>query len=119
MATKNCYAPKGEGAMGFHYVHKSYVLDRKVDITKPEVLLYAPKKGGGVRLTGVEYFIVDADQNTSTRDTDLPKPLGHRFDGPMLGHEPGMPVHNDLHLWLYEKNPDGFFAPFNPKKLCG
>ena len=32
------------------------------------------------------------------------------FDSPMLGHEPGMPVHYDLHVWLYRHNPAGLFA---------
>lgn len=117
MKTDKCHAEPG-GAMGFHYVHKTRVLDREVDATKPEVLLYGPKKGGGVQLNGVEYFVVDADQKLSTRDKDLPKPLGHAFDGPMAGHEPGMPVHNDLHVWLYAKNPKGLFAPLNPKVKC-
>jgi hypothetical protein len=36
----------------------------------------------------------------------------------MLGHEPGMPVHYDLHVWLYQANPDGVFASWNPSVSC-
>ena len=36
------------------------------------------------------------------------------FDGPMLGHEPGMPIHYDLHAWLWKQNPSGMFARWNP-----
>lgn len=117
LATDKCEASKS-GAMGFHYFNPAGAGDRKVDITKPDFLLYGPKRGGGIQLNGLEYFIADADQNLQTRDRDLPKPLGHAFDGPMPGHVKGMPVHNDLHVWLYTKNPKGLFAPYNPKVRC-
>jgi hypothetical protein len=117
IATKECEESKA-GSMGFHYFNPKGAGDRKVDITKPDFLLYGPKKGGGVQLNGVEYYIVDADQNLQTRDRDLPKPLGREFDGPMPGHVKGMPVHNDLHVWLYTKNPKGLFTPNNPRVSC-
>lgn len=40
------------------------------------------------------------------------------FDGPMLGHEQGMPVHSDLHVWLYKHNPAGMLEPWNPAVSC-
>jgi hypothetical protein len=36
----------------------------------------------------------------------------------MDGHGPGMPVHYDLHVWLFKKNPRGMFAEFNPRVAC-
>ena len=36
----------------------------------------------------------------------------------MTGHSPGMPVHYDLHVWLFDSNPDGVFAPWNPSVSC-
>lgn len=44
--------------------------------------------------------------------------MGLPFDGPMPGHETGMPVHYDLHVWLFRHNPDGLLAPFNPAVSC-
>ena len=117
IATTACEESKN-GSMGFHYMHPKRAGDRKVAITKPEFLLYGPKKGGGVQLNGVEYLVFDRDQNLQTRDADLPKPLGRRFDGPMPGHVPGMPVHADLHVWLYTKNPAGMFEPDNKRVRC-
>ena len=117
IATSKCESSKS-GSMGFHYMHPQRAMDGKADVTKPDFLLYGPKPGGGVRLNGVEYFLVDADQNLQTRNPDLPKVLGHEFDGPMPGHIPGMPVHNDLHVWLYTKNPRGLFTPDNPRVRC-
>lgn len=44
--------------------------------------------------------------------------FGQPFDGPMPGHEPGMPVHYDLHVWVGRANPAGVFSPWNPKVSC-
>jgi hypothetical protein len=66
---------------------------------------------------GLEYWKADADGDLST-DEDRPSLFGQPFDGPMPGHNPGMPVHYDLHVWLFAKNPSGFFAPFNPELNC-
>jgi hypothetical protein len=32
----------------------------------------------------------------------------------MPGHNPTMPVHDDLHVWVSEVNPSGLFSQFNP-----
>jgi hypothetical protein len=37
----------------------------------------------------------------------------------MLGHAPGMPIHYDLHVWLWKHNPSGLYAPWNPDATCG
>jgi hypothetical protein len=29
-----------------------------------------------------------------------------------------MPVHYDLHVWLWQDNPAGMFALFNPTVTC-
>jgi len=36
----------------------------------------------------------------------------------MFGHEPGMPFHYDLHVWLYRHNPAGLSAMWNPRVDC-
>ena len=59
----------------------------------------------------------DADQDLDTND-DQPSLFEMPFDGPMLGHEPGMPKHYDLHVWLYKHNPAGIFAAYNPRVEC-
>jgi hypothetical protein len=33
-------------------------------------------------------------------------------------HEPGMPVHYDLHAWIWKRNPAGTFAMWNPRVEC-
>jgi hypothetical protein len=29
-----------------------------------------------------------------------------------------MPIHYDLHVWLYKHNPAGMFAAWNPRVSC-
>lgn len=105
-----------QGGMGFHYVNPAAVQDPKLDPLKPEVLLYE-QRTGGLQLIGVEYMKVDGDQQLAT-DGDRPALYGRAFDGPMLGHSPGMPIHYDLHVWLQKRNPSGMFAQWNPEVSC-
>ncbi len=104
------------GGMGFHHINPAAAGDQVINALKPELLLYAPTPSG-LELIGVEYFKADADQNLST-DADRPTLFGRAFDGPMLGHAPGMPIHYDLHVWLYKPNPSGMFAVWNPAVSC-
>jgi hypothetical protein len=124
MARAAGYAAAGEcvedpkyGGMGIHYANPELVADGKLDVTKPEILVYQPTPGGKLRLGAVEYFQVDADQDLAT-DDDRPDLFGMPFDGPMLGHDAEMPIHYDLHVWLYRHNPAGRFAMWNPRVHC-
>jgi len=110
-----CVEVPGLGGMGIHSVNPALASDLTVDPTKPELLLYAPKNGGGFKLVGVEWFVPVADPSNPP-----PQPVlfGQGFDGPMPGHEPGQPWHYDLHVWTWEPNPSGMFAQFNPNVSC-
>ena len=103
-----------EGGMGYHFLNPLHV---GADPTAPSVLLYEPEADGSLHLAGVEWFVPDADQDLATAG-DRPSLWGRGFDGPMAGHGPGMPVHYDLHVWLYEANPRGVFEPWNPRVSC-
>jgi hypothetical protein len=106
------------GGMGVHFTDPALASDPTLDPLRPEVLVYQPRRDGTLRLGAVEYFRPDADQDLAT-DGDRPFLFGLPFDGPMLGHEPGMPIHYDLHVWLYRTNPAGLFAMWNPTVRCG
>ena len=105
------------GTMGVHYVNGGLIADGVIDPLRPEILVYAPKGNGGLRLVAVEYFKVDADQNLATNG-DRPSLFGQVFDGPMPGHNPTMPVHYDLHAWVAEHNPAGSLSQWNPDLSC-
>ena len=103
------------GGMGVHFLHPARAM-APVDPAKPAILLYSPTSDG-YELLGAEWFAVDADQDLATHD-DRPSLWGRPFDGPMPGHDATMPVHYDLHVWLYDSNPAGVFAPWNPSVSC-
>ncbi len=105
-----------EGGMGVHFLHPG-LATAAPDPAQPSILLYSPTDGGGYELVGAEWFQADADQDVAT-DDDRPTLWGRPFDGPMAGHGPGMPVHYDLHVWLYDSNPAGVFAPWNRSISC-
>lgn len=103
------------GGMGLHYLHPAR-MQAPVDGRAPQILLYEQTEKG-LRLNGAEFFVPDADQDLTT-DGDRPTLWGQPFDGPMPGHEAGMPVHYDLHVWTDKANPSGVFAPWNPRVTC-
>lgn len=112
------YVPVGEcvegpdGAMGHHYMNPALIQPGSpVDPANPPMLTYGPSPSGGLRLWSAEFFEPDVGQ---------PVPMfgSQPFDGPMPGHEPGMPVHYDLHVWVGAHNPAGTFTPFNPALHC-
>lgn len=116
--TDVCVADPALGGMGYHYVHPGYIADDIIDTTKPEVLVYHDGPNGELRLGAVEWLRFDADQDLATTD-DRPFLFErYPFDGPMEGHEPGMPRHYDLHVWLYHHNPAGELTGFNPRVTC-
>jgi hypothetical protein len=105
------------GTMGIHAANAALMADDSVDPLRPELLLYVPKANGELELVGVEYWKRDADGSLATND-DRPSLFGRAFDGPMPGHNPTMPVHYDLHVWVAEENPSSVFAMFNPAVSC-
>lgn len=103
----HCVSVPGLGGMGYHWVNPTLV-DPVFDPLKPEAILYARGPGGNMRIIGLEYIVINVGQ-----------------PAPMFGDQPfnvgGTPIpapHWSLHVWLYENNPSGLFAPFNPNISC-
>lgn len=123
------------GAMGMHAPNPALIQSQALDPERPELLLYLPKPGGGLRLIGVEYLQVVLLRNTVTQQVGpwfgsspwpstyvvvnpTPQLFGQTFQGPMPGHNPSMPWHWDLHVWVWANNPSGMFAQWNPSLHC-
>jgi hypothetical protein len=102
---------------GIHFDNAALMEDEDIDPEQPEILLYELKRNGRLRLVGVEYFKVDADQDLSTA-SDRPSIFGRPFDGPMPGHFPGQPVHYDIHVYIWDPSPSGVFVFPNPRVTC-
>ena len=103
--------------MGYHYVNYE-LFGAPLDPLKPAALIYAPHGKDGRKLIAVEYFVIDADRNEATHNNPVPHLFGQAFDGPMAGHGPGMPVHYDLHAYIWTTNPNGTLATVNPEVTC-
>lgn len=117
--TPACVEEPELGGMGIHFIHPARLMDPAISLLEPEVLLYSETEDG-MKLLGVEYFYGIGAPDTPIPDPAPPSPIlfGRAFDGPMDAHEPGQPPHYDLHVWLWQANPSGIFAPFNPKVSC-
>ncbi len=98
------------GAMGVHYLNAALLGDPKLDLKKPELLLYEPQTDGSMKLVAVEWMQLDSGQRS-------PRLFGRRFNGPM-NHNGTAPWHFDLHVWTVRKNPRGTFAQYNRRVSC-
>lgn len=102
-----CIAVPGVGGMGYH-VPNFGLVDGVFDPVNPETLLYATGPGGQKRLVAVEYVVLNTGQSAPTF-------AGQAFD---VGGTPNPAPHWSLHLWLWQSNPAGTFARFNPTVTC-
>ena len=109
---------------GYHYVNFTLASNGDLDVSQPEVLLYAPGPNGKLRLVGVEYVRFYPGSFTApaappyVRDPGGPSMFGVDFHGPMAGHEPGMPDHHELHVWVWRHSPEGMFEAHNSRVVC-
>ena len=98
-----------EGAMGYHFVHLGRLgqlmgdATLALDPTAPEALLYIPGRDGRLRLVGVEYLHPQG---------------GELFGQPLADFSPPFGEETALHVWLWQANPAGMFAPYNPNLSC-
>jgi hypothetical protein len=105
--TMQCVQDPHHGAMGLHYKNPA-LRDGTVDVEHPEILLYLKMPDGELRLTGVEYVV----PFTAWTGDQPPTLLGQRFK-----REDQVGIWY-LHAWLWEENPSGVFADFNPRLAC-
>ena len=114
MATAEGYAPipcaSGitGGAMGIHYVNAAYLKDDRVDLARPEAVMYEPMADGTQKLVAVEYI-------TSKGPASLE---GQLFNFNSAPNRYGLGPFYELHVWAWKKNPTGTFADMNPDVSC-
>ena len=103
-----CFADPHHGAMGFHHLNRGYV-DERVEVERPEILLYERHADGRYQLNGVEYII---PFTRWPRDSVPPTIMGmdmKREEDLRLWY---------LHMWLFTDNASGIFADWNPAVKC-
>lgn len=125
--------PAATGAMGIHFFRPDLLgIDATAprvdgtglhtDFTRPSVLIYAPQPDGRLKLVAIENLVFEKALRANGKD--VPSFSGHRYN--YMADNPATPAdeahgfapHYDLHIWLYEKNPAGDFASFNPTVKC-
>jgi hypothetical protein len=104
------------GAMGQHYVNGDRVGDPSLDERSPEVLVYAPLRGGGYRLVAVEYVVIA--EAWDALHASPPRLFGHTLTRVPAGNRYGLPDFYELHAWLWDPNPRGMFDDWNPRVSC-
>ena len=105
-----------DAAMGQHYADVSRVVDPAIDPLDPEVLVYEPKPGGGLRLVAVEYVVFKADWDAL--HPNPPQLFGKTFTMIPAGNRYGLPDFYELHAWVWKGNPRGVFDDWNPTVSC-
>jgi hypothetical protein len=104
------------GAMGFHFINGAN-LDKVLDPSRPEVLVYAPDTHGRLKLAALEYVIFQSAWYEDHAQGTMPMLFGQDFM-PNDGSRFEIPPFFALHVWLFQDNPSGMFAPFNPNVTC-
>lgn len=107
--TPACVADSTMGGMGRHYFDRA-VYDEKLEISHPEMLIYAPNGAGKPdQLVGVEYVI----PFRLLPSTEKPPRL---FGQELKRHEEFKYWY--LHVWAWKKNSAGLFSDWDPSIRC-
>ena len=82
---------------------------QRIEIEKPEILLYEKRPDGSYRLNGVEYII---PYRLWPKDSVPPKLMGRDMlkSDELLWY---------THMWIWTPNSAGLFADWNPAVKCG
>jgi hypothetical protein len=118
-----CTEQPGVGTMGWHYVKGDLVGDPAVDPLQPEVLVYEPSADGSLRLVALEYVqLAPGVPRSATPPTVFGiamkwTPGPENIEG-LPANRYGLPNFYQLHYWLYQDNPAGTFADWNPDVSC-
>lgn len=103
----DCVEYKPHGAMGYHFQNNA-LLDTKLDVQHPEVLVYEKMADGTFQLNGVEFLVPTAVWTAA----EPPRIMGHdlkKADRQGIWY---------LHVWTWKASPTGLFADWNPEVKC-
>ena len=103
-----CVADSTMGGMGHHLIDRA-LFDDKLEIERPEMLIYAPDGEGKVELVAVEYVV---PYRVLPATEKAPRLFGQelkRYD---------QFNYWSLHVWAWRKNAAGLFADWNPAIKC-
>jgi len=103
-----CIAHPTLGGMGYHHTNDA-LLDDKLDLDHPEILVYGKTATGEYKLNGVEFYV---PYSAHPRTSAPPEIMGHQ----LTPFDPGKFWY--LHVWVWTDNPSGMFADWDPEVKC-
>ena len=102
--------------MGLHYVNAALVNGGVLDATRPQIVIYEPMPGGGLKLIGADYLVIaDAWHAKHAGPPELMGQFFHLFESP---NRFGLPAFYTLHVWAWKDNPNGAFVNWHPNVSC-
>ena len=112
----DCVDQPGQGGMGIHYLNAS-LLDAALDPLRPEFLVYRQTQNGKHELVALEYVVFAPVWDAMHEQP--PVLFGHPMHLVRTPNRYGttMPFY-ELHVWLWEHNPNGLFNDWNPTFSC-
>lgn len=102
-----CMEMRPAGGMGHHFA-KLAILDGTPDETAPEALLYQPGPGGTMKLVAVEFIVPFTAWSADTPPVLFGQTMRYNATFNVWA----------LHAWLFQANPKGVFADYNPTVHC-
>ena len=102
-----CLEHPTEGGLGIPYARLDR-FDAEIELTKPEILFYEPRKNGQLRLVGSESVVPIALWNEDEPPTMFGMEFHRNDDHGLYG----------LHMWTWKHNPEGTFAFWHPSVSC-
>jgi len=103
-----CVADSTMGGMGHHFIDPA-LFDDKLEIERPEMLIYAPAGEGKVELVAVEYVV-------PFRVLPATEKAPRLFGQELKPYEQFK--YWALHVWAWRRNSAGLFADWNPAVKC-
>jgi len=103
-----------QGAMGQHYINKAYALDGKLEVSRPDVLMYEPQADGSMHLVALEYIVF----RSQWKGKEAPVMLGHKMQLKRKVGTHDVDPFYELHVWHWRDNPSGLTADYNPTVTC-
>jgi hypothetical protein len=127
--------PAALGGMGIHFFRPDLLgisgppnprvngTGTHTDFRKPAILIYEPRRDGTLELVAVENLVFAKAWKAAGKDAP---PSFHGVPWDFMADNPATAVdeahmfepHYDRHVWIYRTNPNGVFAPFNPRVTC-
>lgn len=103
--------------VGCHLINPGLVGDGTIDLTRPELLIYAdcsPGQAGKAELRSVEYVLVCGGTAGPPPVCGVPAPEGFSGDSDVWTPFVDGSLWT-LHAWIWRHNPDGIFVKVNPE----